>query len=157
MIALGAGTGKARTGANGRDVRLANGLAEREHEGLDARVGKDDLERPVGDRSALADQLVEPLLSDRPVALLVDVEAVRLSGRLAVDEHAERHRAASRARAHDEVDVASVEAERDPSVRAVEDTGTTCECPLAGERPLVEPERVRRCVRPRLVERGALR
>ena len=133
------------------------GLAEREHEGLDARLGEGDLERPVGDRAALADQLVQPLLIDYALALLVDVEAVSLAGRLAVDEHMERDGASSRAWAHYEVDVASVKAEGDPSVRAVEHAGTAFDRPLAGERPLVEPERLRLRVRPGLVECDALR
>ena len=52
------------------DLALPAGLAEREYEGLDAGLGEDDLERSVGDRSALTDQLVQPLLIDRALALL---------------------------------------------------------------------------------------
>ena len=70
--------------------------------------------------SALANQLIEPLLRDRSVALLVDVEAVRVARRLSVDEHPKRHRGPSLPRAQDEVDVAGVEAERDLPAGAVQ-------------------------------------
>jgi hypothetical protein len=56
---------------------VANGrtrLAEGEGESLDARVER-DFERPIEDRLRLADQLIQPLLDDRAVAVFVDVQA----------------------------------------------------------------------------------
>ena len=85
-------------------------LAEGEHVGLDAGRKKGDLEGAVGDRSRLANQLIEPLLGDRSVALFVDVEAMSVTGKFSIDEHTERHGRASRARPHDEMDVAGMEA-----------------------------------------------
>jgi hypothetical protein len=88
-------------------------LAERETVGLGARGEEGDLERPVGDRSRLADQLVEPWRSvERSVALLVDVEPVRVAGGRSVDEHAELAGRDSCRWAHDEIDVTRMEAER---------------------------------------------
>jgi hypothetical protein len=59
--------------------------AECEHEDLDSRIEKLDLELAVGDRSRLANQLVHPGLGYGPVALLVRVDAVRGAGRLPID------------------------------------------------------------------------
>src|SRR2546428_4188980 len=86
-------------------------LAEGERVGLDTGSKERDLERAVGDRPPLANQLVQPLLGQRPVTLFVDVNAVRAAGRFSLDEHGERHGRASRRRSHDEMDVSGVEAE----------------------------------------------
>src|SRR4029453_12214330 len=69
-------------------------LAEREYVGLHARCEKGDLERAHGDRSRLANQLVEPLLGYGSVALLVGVDSGRSAGGWAMDEDPERHRRA---------------------------------------------------------------
>jgi protein-disulfide isomerase len=66
-------------------------LAEREHVGLDAGGVKADLEGAIGDRSRLANQLIQTLLDYGSVSLLVDVEPTSGAGRLAVDQHPERH------------------------------------------------------------------
>src|SRR5262245_39589347 len=117
-------------------------LAEREHVCLDAVIGETELERALVARPALPDQLVEPLLDDGPVSVLVVVESVRVAGWFAVDEDLVRHGRPVHRRAEDEVDVARVEAERDPSVGLVQHARTALDRPVAGERPLVEPQRV---------------
>src|SRR6185312_13501268 len=79
----------------------SRGLTECEAIRLDARGAEGDLDRPVGGRPPLADQLVEPLLGHHAVTLLVDVEAVGGTGWLSIDEHAERHGIPSRRWAQD--------------------------------------------------------
>src|SRR5437773_12025634 len=88
--------------------------AEGEHVALDSGLEESDLEGAFRYRSRLPDQLIQPLAHHRAVALFVDVEPVRLPGRLTVDEHAERNGGPWRPWTQDEVDVARVEAERDP-------------------------------------------
>ena len=61
-------------------------LPEREHVGLDPAGEEGDLESAVADRSAPANQLIEPLLSDRSVALLIDVKSMLVARRLSVDK-----------------------------------------------------------------------
>jgi hypothetical protein len=84
-MASPAGRGSARLGP---DTPLGHS-AEGEDEGLHARVEELDVELPVGDGTALTDQLVEPLLVERAVALLVDVDAMCRAGRSPIDEHSE--------------------------------------------------------------------
>ena len=76
-------------------------------------------------------KLVEPLLRQGSAALLVDVEAVSLAGRFSVHVHAERHHLASRRRAHDEIDVTGVEAERDFALNVVENALSAFDPPVA--------------------------
>ena len=64
-------------------------LAECEAVNLGARGEEGDLERAVGDRSRLADQLMEPWPVEGSVALFVYVEPVSVSWSLAVYEYAE--------------------------------------------------------------------
>jgi len=73
------------TGDDLLDVHAISRLAEGEHIGLGAGVDKSDLKGSVGDPTDLADQLVEPLLGDGPIAPLVDVEPAGAVGRLAID------------------------------------------------------------------------
>ena len=56
------------------------------------------------------------------------------SGRVSVQQHPERYRV-SRPRSKHEVDVSSVEAERNPSAGLVEDARPPLDGPVAGERP----------------------
>src|SRR6476619_6877487 len=84
-------------------------LTKREAVRLGTGVEKCDLERTVGDRSLLADKLVQTLLRQRAVPLLVDVEPAPIARRLAVDGDAERHHYTLPGRPHHEVDVACVE------------------------------------------------
>src|SRR5262245_15437824 len=87
------------------DMGLAPRSSEREHVGLDAGVEELDLEQPVADRRRLADQLVHPRVVGGAVAGLVDVDAMGVPGRLAVEADREAHRRASRRRAHHQVQV----------------------------------------------------
>jgi len=65
---------------------------------------------PVGDGARLPDELVEPLLGDRAVTLIVDVNAVRRTRRLSIDAHAKAHGGTGSRRTHDEINVATVKA-----------------------------------------------
>jgi hypothetical protein len=99
--------------------------------------------------------VIEPLLRHGAVAMFVDVEIVSGAGRVSVDEHAERHRRASFRRTHDEVDVAGVKAERDPTVAFIQHACPSLDCPITRERPVVEPQLVRRGVAASLARRDA--
>src|SRR4029079_10016899 len=94
-------------------MRSLIGSAECEAVGLGAGVEEFDLEQRVVDPAGLPDKLVQPLLVERAATLLVDVRAVVLARRLPVQEDPEWDRGAGRRRAHHEVHVASVEANRD--------------------------------------------
>src|SRR3954462_14476169 len=61
-------------------MRRAGRLTEREGVGLRARVEEGDLERVLGDRTALADELIQPRLGDRARAVVGDV-VPRVAGR----------------------------------------------------------------------------
>src|SRR3954452_12981662 len=132
------------------------GSAEGEHVGLDAGGEEADLERAVGDRSLLTNELVEPLLDDGAVALLVHVEPVRVTWWLAVEEHAERHARVARGRAQHEVDVASVEAVADAAAGPLEDARPLRDGPLSAQRPLVELQHVGCGEAGRLADRRAV-
>src|SRR5207247_642084 len=58
------------------------GSAEREAERLDAWIEKLDFELAVDDRALLPDQLIGALFGHNAAALLIDVSAVRRTGRL---------------------------------------------------------------------------
>src|SRR5262249_60779976 len=83
---------------------------------------------------------MQPLLRQGPAALVVDVEAVGVAGWLSIDEDLERHGRSALGRAHDEIDVTRVEAKGDAPVRAVQDARPALDRPVAGERPLVQPQ-----------------
>jgi hypothetical protein len=68
-----------------------SGLAERERVGLDGGIKEGDLESAVGDEAGLTNQLVQPMSPHRSVASIVDIDPMRRSRRLSVDEHAESH------------------------------------------------------------------
>jgi hypothetical protein len=72
------------------------------------RLEELDLEPPSLDRLGLPNELIEPLLRDRAVALLVDVGAMRSTRRSAVQQHAKAHRLAARGRSHHEMQIARV-------------------------------------------------
>src|SRR5262249_17117801 len=97
--------------------------AEREAESLGARIKKLDFNLAIGDWSALPDQLVQPLLAERAVALFVNIEPVGCAWRLSVDQHAEFHRCLGRRRAHHEIEVARMEAVCDAAVGLVQFDG----------------------------------
>jgi len=69
--------------ARARSRRAAgarNGSAERERKRLQARIEELDLEQSVRDGVRLSDQLIQPLLGNRAVALIVDVDSVSSAG-----------------------------------------------------------------------------
>ena len=114
------------------------GLAEREAVRLDVGSEERDLERTVGDRSALADQLIQTLLGQRSLSLFVDVESASIVRGLSVDEHSKRHGRTSGTRTHDEIDVARVKAKDDPSIGSVQHARSTPDRPVSQECPLVQ-------------------
>ena len=77
------------------------------------------------------------------MALFANVEPMSVAGRFAINEHAERNRLVRRRRAHDEVGVAGVEAERNPSVGRVQHACAALDRPVSGERPLVGHQHLR--------------
>src|SRR5262249_43552867 len=52
-----------------------------------ARIKKLDFNLAIGNRSALPDQLMQPLIGDRADPLFVNIESMRRTWRLAVDQH----------------------------------------------------------------------
>ena len=52
-------------------------LSEREHVSLGARLEERDLYRALADRVVLTEKLVQPAIDEEPVAVLVDILAVR--------------------------------------------------------------------------------
>src|SRR5215471_10580904 len=97
-------------------VQLWLFLSERKDVSLHARIKKLDLERPICDGLRLSDELVEPLLGDRSVALLVDLGAVSVARRASVEENTKAYRCSTRSRAHHKMHIARVEAVGDPPV-----------------------------------------
>src|SRR5262245_1166975 len=75
----------------GRERPARQLLAERKRKRFDARVEELDLERPIFNRTLLANQLEQPMFVDDAVALLVDVGAGVLERRRAVEGDAEPH------------------------------------------------------------------
>ena len=77
-----------------RDCVSAPAMPSTEGEGIGLHAGikEFDGEGVVCDRSALANELVEPLRGDSPLTRGVRVHTVRGAGRLAVQRHAETHR-----------------------------------------------------------------
>src|SRR5437016_29938 len=94
--------------------------AERECKSLHARIDEFDLEQAISDGLGLSDQLIQPLLANRAVALLVDVNSVSGTRRLSIDEHAKSHGSSWHRRPHDEMKIAGVKAVRDPPVGLVQ-------------------------------------
>src|SRR5919108_5602798 len=62
-----------------------HGSAEGERERLHARIEKRDLELPISNGLRLSDQLIEPLVGHRAVALLVNVTAMSSTRRLSIE------------------------------------------------------------------------
>src|SRR5262249_60585788 len=89
---------------------LCRGSAERERKRLHARIEKLDLELPISNGLGLADQLIQPLLGRRAVALLINVTSVSSTRRLSIEEHAKAHGRSSRCRAHHQMQIAGVKA-----------------------------------------------
>src|SRR5580658_3140900 len=96
--------------------RLRRGSAERERESLQPRIEKLDFELTVGDRLLLPDQLIQPLLGHRAVALFVDVNAVSRARLSSIDQNAKFYGRSRRRRAHDEMKIAGVKTVGDASI-----------------------------------------
>src|SRR5919112_6516764 len=96
-------------------ITLCGGSAEREAISLHPRIEKLDLELAIGDGLGLPDQLVEALFAKGAFAPLVDVCTVSGARHLSIDEYAKRYRHTSLGSSHHEVNVARMEADRDPS------------------------------------------
>src|SRR6266550_2959232 len=119
-------------------------LSEREAVGLHAGVEEFDFERSILDLARLADQLISPLLASRPLAMGIDVASVHRGSHFAVDEDAKSHRVALSSTSHHQVDVAGMKAERDAAPRLDKLGGSVRDGPVAGQRPVVEPQPGRR-------------
>src|SRR5215213_2485900 len=115
-------------------------LAEGEGVGLDARIQEGDLKGALADRAWLANELVEPWLGDRAVALVVDIRPVGASRGQPVDTHMELHGRLLSCRSHDQVQVAGVEAVEDPPTGLVQRHGPPLHRPGTGKGPMVEPQ-----------------
>src|SRR5690349_3762334 len=96
------------------------GSAEGEHKPRHARIEKLDLELPISNGPWLPDQLIQPLLAHRAMALLVDVTAVSRARRLSIEKNAKAHGRFSLCRPHDQVQIASMKAVRDAPVGRVQ-------------------------------------
>src|SRR5262245_56767852 len=130
--------------------------AERKSVGLGAGLEKLDLELSLTDRAGLPDELVEPLLGHGAVALLVDVEAAAGAGGFSVDQHAKPDRGALCGRPHDQVQITRAKPVGDPPARLMRDDRLPLHRPIAGERPAIEVETLRRGVRsPRIARCNA--
>src|SRR5215212_2768185 len=119
---------------------LCHGSAERERKSLHPRIKKLDLEVAISDGLGLSDQLIQPLLGNRAVALLVNVDSVSSPRRLPVDEHAKSHGGSSRCRSHHEMKIAGVKAVSDPPVGLVQHGGLSLHSPITQKRPMIEPQ-----------------
>jgi hypothetical protein len=87
-----------------------------------------DLELSINNGLPLSDQLIQPGFRNHAVALLVDVNSVSITGPLSIEEHTESHRTSAR-RCQDEVQIARMEPDRNPSGRLVE------HCRMLSKRP----------------------
>src|SRR5215467_4210115 len=113
-------------------------LAERKRKRLDAGIEKLDLERPVFNRSLLADQLIQTIAVDDAVALLVDVHTRIVERRSAVEQYAKTHGLAARLRTKHEMEIARVKAKDDLAVRLCRESLLLPDVPPALEPPLVD-------------------
>src|SRR6185437_9417202 len=119
-------------------LKLRPALSKGERVDVNARIEELDREHAVLDRAGLANDLVEPLVGDRSIALLVYVHAMVCAGRLAVHKHAEANWSTVRSGPEDDVQVSGVEGEINATRRFVEDGCFWFVRPVAGQRPLVQ-------------------
>src|SRR5262245_33484072 len=119
---------------------VRSGLTEGEGVRLDARLGEGDFEGAVGDRAALPDELVEPLVGGCAVALAVGVGSVGIVRWLPVDEHLESWGGSRCGRSHDEVKIARVEPVGNPPVGPVQRGGLFSHRPVPRQSPLVQSQ-----------------
>src|SRR4029077_17220711 len=111
---------------------------KRERESLHARIEKVDLELPIDDGPWLSDQLIQPLIGNRAVALFVNIGSVSGPWRLSVDEHAESRGSSFRCRSHHQVKIAGMKAACDPPVWLVQHRSLFSHRPIAREGPVIK-------------------
>ncbi|HEX6557065.1 MAG TPA: hypothetical protein VF026_30155 [Ktedonobacteraceae bacterium] len=119
---------------------LCRGSAEGEHKRLHACIEKLDLELAISNVPRLPDQLIQPLVGHRAVALLVNVTAVSCAWGLSIEEHAKAHGRSSRCRPHDQMQIAGVKAVRDAPVGLVQRCGVSPHRPLTRKGPMIVPQ-----------------
>jgi len=102
-----------------------------------AGIEKADLERAIRDRAILPDKLIEPLSVHDTLAVGINIGAMAIAGRFAVDRDAESNGLAV-CRAEHEVEIASVEPVDDAAVFAVEACPLFADRPISGQAPFVE-------------------
>jgi hypothetical protein len=103
-----AGRGPAGTAMRGASRRGV--LAERKRVGFSAGVEEGDLEGVLGDRTLLADELVQPRFDASALALAVNVDAIGLVQRLPVQTYLEPYGGCCGCAAQDEVEATGVKA-----------------------------------------------
>ena len=108
-----------------------------ERVGLGAGIEKADLERAVGDRAVLPDQLIKPLPVHDALAVGIHIGAMAVAGHFAVNRDPESDGLAI-CRAEHEVEIASVKPVDDAAVLAVEARPLIADRPISGQAPLVE-------------------
>src|SRR5207248_9205087 len=111
-----------------------------ERKGLQACIEKRDLELAISNVPRLSDQLIQPLVGHRAVALVVNVTSVGIARRLSIEEHAKAHGRSSRCRSHDQMQIAGVKAVRDAPWGLPQRNGPSPSRPLSQPCPLVERE-----------------
>ena len=107
---------------------------------MDAGVEEGDLVGAVGDGAGMADELVQPLVAHRSMALVVNIGPVRRTWRMPFEEHAESHGGAQHCRAHDQVKFAGVEAVRDLPAGLVQRGGLFLQRPVSGQGPVIDSQ-----------------
>src|SRR5215475_14325855 len=83
---------------------------------------------------------MQPLLGNRAVSLVINIDAMGGTRRLSIDVHTKPHRSCSRRGSHDEMQIAGVKAIGDPPVGLVQHARSLLYSPLAREGPMVQPQ-----------------
>src|SRR5258708_31108237 len=98
---------------------------------LDTRVEKVNLEGVIGDLTALAYQLIQPLPGHNALPLRIDVRAVTIARRHAVDGYAKPHRLAVEARPKHQVQIPRMQPIHDAAARLVQRRGFFSDRPIS--------------------------
>ena len=115
-------------------------LAEGERVGLDLGVEEGDLEGAVGNGTGLPEKLVQPLFGHRSVTLVVHIDPMCRAWWLSVEKHAESYGCVPYCRAHDQVEVAGVEAVANLPVGLVQRGSLFAYRPVPGQGPVIESQ-----------------
>src|SRR5258707_3554879 len=108
---------------------------------LNTGIEKVNLEGVIGDLAALAYQLIQPLPGHDALPLRIDVRAVAIARRCAVDGDAKPHRLAVQARPKHQVQIPRMEPIHDTAAWLVEHGVFFSDRPISRQRPLVETGR----------------